>query len=273
MEAAGRLIGAGAPTPPGDSGVPWQALDWCHPWMLPLRAVGQAVEDAVRRGVPLWQALNQVAPASARLVRFVPQSALPAGVAYELFIAQSGTCPTREGRHDFFNGLCWIHFPATKRRLNQLQAAHISTQGIRPQRGAVRDALTVLDENAAFLRAPAPVWDALRAKRWDQLFGPLRPLWQEAQLSLFGHALLEKLQTPRKAITAHVLPLPEPVRSTVDIDAWAAQHLDAALLAAKPFAHLPVLGVPGWWPANHDPDFYRDPAVFRPDRRSTGLSQ
>jgi hypothetical protein len=25
-----------------------------------------------------------------------------------------------------------------------------------------------------------------------------------------------------------------------------------------------VLGVPGWWPANQDPAFYRDAAVFRP---------
>jgi len=26
---------------------------------------------------------------------------------------------------------------------------------------------------------------------------------------------------------------------------------------------LPLLGVPGWWPANADPAFYDDPAVFR----------
>ena len=31
----------------------------------------------------------------------------------------------------------------------------------------------------------------------------LRPLWQEARLLLFGHALMEKLVAPRKAITAH----------------------------------------------------------------------
>jgi hypothetical protein len=34
-------------------------------------------------------------------------------------------------------------------------------------------------------------------------------------------------------------------------------------LAAKPFANLPVLGVPGWWPPNEAPGFYQDPAVFR----------
>jgi len=36
------------------------------------------------------------------------------------------------------------------------------------------------------------------------------------------------------------------------------------LLESKPFAHVPVLGVPGWWPANEVADFYRDASVFRP---------
>jgi len=39
--------------------------------------------------------------------------------------------------------------------------------------------------------------------------------------------------------------------------------MDEAAWAAKPFSPLPVLGVPGWWPANADHRFYDDPAVFR----------
>ena len=42
--------------------------------------------------------------------------------------------------------------------------------------------------------------------------------------------------------------------------------LTAAELATKPFTPLPVLGVPGWWPANQDPAFYDDATVFRPPR-------
>ncbi len=236
--------------------------------MEPLRQTGQAVERSLHGGMPLCEALNQTGHAP---VRFVLQSALPPDMAYEQFIAQTGRCPTRDGWHDLFNGLCWNHFPATKQRLNQLQAAQIRAQGIRPQRGPVRDALTVLDENGAFLHAPAPIWEALQSKRWGDLFGLLRPLWQDARLVLFGHALLEKLQTPRKPITAHVLVLPQPASSLADMDTWTARHLDAALLATKPFAHLPVLGVPGWWPANDDPGFYRDRTVFRPARR--GINQ
>lgn len=266
MEAAVRLTGGRSSVARAPTATPWPPLDWSNPWFAPLRPIGQTVERAVRSGMPLYAALNQVAPAP---VRFVPQSALPPDMAYEQFIAQTADCPTRDGWHDLFNGLCWMHFPATKRRLNALQAEQIHSQGIHPHRGAVRDALTVLDENAAFLYAPTPLWEALRAKHWDRLFGSLRPLWQDAQLVLFGHALLEKLQLPRKPITAHVLVLPQPSASLSDMDAWTARHLDATMLANKPFAHLPVLGVPGWWSANTDAAFYRDPTVFRPDRRAT----
>ena len=196
-------------------------------------------------------------------MQFVSQSALPPGEPYERYIFQTGNCPTRDNLHDFFNGLCWLHFPQTKKRLNQLQAAQIEADGIRQVRGAVRDALTVFDENAAFMYAPDALWEALVAKDWQKLFGELRPLWRDAHLVLFGHALLEKLTAPRKAITAHVYRVQPASNSINDLDAWVAQDISAERLATKPFAHLPVLGVPGWWAANEAPAFYADGAVFR----------
>jgi len=246
-------------------------VDWTRAWLAPLRQVGQDIEQAVGEGRPLCDALN--AAATAAPVRFVPQAELPRDMAYEQFIATTGCCPTRDGLHDFFNALCWIHFPATKRRLNQLQSEQIRQFGVLPVRGAVRDALTVFDENAAFLRAPQSLWDALAAKQWEDLFGRLRPLWQDARLLLFGHALLEKLHTPRKGITAHVYRVDAATASLDDIDAWVACDLHGGKLAAKPFAHLPVLGVPGWWSANEVPAFYRDAAVFRPPRSAGHVVQ
>ena len=237
------------------------AVPWSYPWYEPWRGVGQQVEQHLSDGLALWDALNETGSAP---VRFVPHAGLPSGMAYERFVSESGTCPTRPGLHDFFNGLCWINFPATKQRLNQLQAAHIASDGVRPVRGAVRDGLTVFDENAAFLHAPQALWDALVAKRWQVLFVQLRPLWRDAQLVLFGHALLEKLQTPRKPVTAHVYRVLAATDSTGEMDAWVAADLDSGKLASKPFAHLPVLGVPGWWPANENPAFYNDATVFRP---------
>jgi hypothetical protein len=171
--------------------------------------------------------------------------------------------PTRDGLHDFFNGLAWLHFPATKIRLNELQSAQIAHTGIAPQRGPARDALTVFDENAAFLQASDALWEALVAKNWQRLFVDLRPHWDEAQLIVFGHALLEKLVSPRKPMTAHVYRVRTADRALQAIDAWMASDLNADKLATKPFAHLPVLGVPRWWPANAEPQFYADAAVFR----------
>ena len=195
--------------------------------------------------------------------RFVPQSELPEGTAYEQHIFDTGCVPTREGMHDLFNGLAWLQFPLTKKRLNQLHVAQIARSGIQPVRGPARDGLTLFDENAAVLQAPDALWDALAAKDWQSLFGTLRPLWQQAHLLLFGHALLEKLVKPRKGITAHVYRASVACQTAAELDAWLAQDLSAEKLAIKPFAHLPVLGVPHWWPANQDPEFYADSGVFR----------
>jgi hypothetical protein len=136
-------------------------------------------------------------------------------------------------------------------------------------RGPARDALTLFDENAALLQAPDALWDALVVKDWPRLFVTQRALWAEAQLILFGHALTEKLVSPRKPITAHVFRVHEPRRALGDIDAWLAGELSAELLATKPFAHLPVLGVPGWWAENEDSSFYEDASVFREPRRKS----
>jgi hypothetical protein len=232
--------------------------------LAPVALIGQQVVAHCQAGLLLPEALNAcVAPAGRAPVHFVPQSELPADEAYESYIFNSKQCPTREGLHDFFNGLMWHSFPRTKARLNQLQAAQITAGGIGQVRGPVRDALTLFDENMAFLRAPEPLWEALLAKRWSLVFTELRPLWAQSHLVLFGHALLEKLVFPRKAITAHVLLVHPATDAIADLDAWVAAALNPEQLAAKPFANLPVLGVPGWWPANEVPGFYQDPGVFR----------
>ena len=96
---------------------------------------------------------------------------------------------------------------------------------------------------------------------------------KDAQLWLFGHALMEKLVAPRKAITAHVrivfasddfFALSDEARQAW-IDAHVAAELAAGGLATARFTPLPVLGVPGWWPGQ-DEAFYADTNVFRPRR-------
>jgi hypothetical protein len=227
------------------------AVDWAAPWFEPWREVGAPVLGAWRTR-PLHQALNQIGTAP---VRFVPQSALPEGEPYEGFIHRTRTCPTRENAHDFFNGLAWLKFPQLKSRLNELQAGEIARAGVGATRGPVRDAITVLDENGAFLEAPDAIRDTLLARDWPRLFIDLRPLWRETRLVVFGHALLEKLLAPRKDLTAHV---------------WCGpRDFTRERLAGKPFTPLPLMGIPLWCAENQNFSFYDDSLVFRVRRRRT----
>ena len=244
-------------------------LDWDRPWWEPLARDGQQVLQGWRSGQTLPEAFSVLAHPPELRIRFVAQSDLPDGTAYEQHIFATRRVPTRDNLHDFFNGLCWYRYPTTKRRLNELQAAQIAQAGVGQVRGPVRDALTLFDENAALLQAPDAIWDALTQRDWPRLFIELRPLWRQAHLVLVGHALLEKLVTPYKSITAHVYAVPVPMALKHDLaqwDTWLASRLEASELAGKPFTPLPVLGVPGWWAANEDPAFYADPSVFRPPR-------
>ncbi|MEO8808408.1 MAG: DUF3025 domain-containing protein [Burkholderiaceae bacterium] len=235
-------------------------IDWAWPWLAPLRGRGEAIAAQAAHG-RLLEALNAASDSGVRVaagcIRFVDPRCQPAGEAYETFVARTACVPTRNNLHDFFNALVWLAWPAWKRRLNEMQAAQIALDGVAATRGAVRDALTLFDENAALLQAPQALVDALRSRDWATLFVSRRGLWADARLTLFGHALLEKLTRPRKAITAHVWVLPE------SVDVSVPDLLTPKRLAARPFLPLPVLGVPGWWPPNEDRSFYADASVFR----------
>ena len=228
--------------------------------------------NTTRAGLALGDAKahNQERTATEQIdeVKFVPQSALPEGQAYEDFIFKTAQVPTRDGLHDFFNGLCWHRFPLAKRRLNELQAAEIEAQGISATRGPVRDALTLFDENVVLMHAPDEVWSALQARDWLKLFVDLREQWQQVHLVLFGHALVEKLVTPYKSITGHVYRIASDVNphDEAALDAWLVQDLQPTKLATKPYEPLPVLGIPGWCADNAERVFYEDTHVFRPKR-------
>jgi hypothetical protein len=240
-----------------------EQIDWTQPWLAQYRSRGEPIACSARNA-PVAAALRSAAGLG--VPRFVAHDQMPDGVAYEAFIAQTGSVPTRDDLHDFFNGIVWLHFPETKRRLNRLQAQEIGRTGIGATRGPLRDALTLFDENGAVLDAPTALWDALLARDWHRLFVTERAAWREARLLVFGHALLEKLMAPRKSATAHVLRWPAGLSVDGIDDATIAAALDPLHLAAKPFTPLPVLGIPGWYKGNCDHRFYDDRAVFRPPR-------
>ena len=259
-------------------------VDWSRPWFDSVRPAALATDaaDVIGTFSARAQALGIVNQAGLP-VRFVPQAALPEGTAYEEHIGATGCVPTRDNLHDYFNGLVWLTFPLIKRELNALQAAQIAQDGIRPSRGPARDAATIFDENAALLVVAddgegAALADALRHHRWRAGFidragqfapGHVHP----AQVWLFGHALMEKLMAPYKAITAHTRVVRAPAnyfalpreRQQAWIDAHVAEELRAAGLSKAVFTPLPVLGIPGWWQGQDDA-FYDDTTVFRPRR-------
>lgn len=272
-------------------------IDWSRPWLAHVQAIGQEIASAAD-----WRGELNARAAQSRLtnrrglpIRFVPQADLPAGVAYETFIHDTGCVPTRDNLHDFFNALVWLTFPQVKVQLNALQAAEIekSRQALSAEpdengdaiasvagraastRGKVRDAATIFDENAVLLvTADQGLVEALRAHAWQDAFLTRRAaFWQSSRVFLFGHALMEKLVAPYKSITGHmwVIETEKQALSTLpgpavcqQIDDLLGKSLERGLTTSD-FSPLPILGLPGWWP-EQDEDFYQDTTVFRPRR-------
>lgn len=200
--------------------------------------------------------------------RFVPQADLPEGQAYESFIFETNGIPTRDGPHDYFNALCWFLFTRSKIQLNQVQAAQIQKDGVQKQRGPVRDAITIIDENGFLLACSDELWEALSQKDWQRAFVELKTHWQTSHGVIFGHALIEKLLNPYKGICAHVLRIPQPHEEfNLDkVDEWLSAYLSEEVLATKPYIPVPIFGIPGWHADQNQAGFYEDIEVFRPPR-------
>lgn len=240
----------------------------------------------------LLQPLPQTKPAlnnQAQNLQFVSQDALPEGVAYESFIGTTGNIPTRDNLHDLFNGSIWLTFPKTKALLNYYHMLEINQQGIGASRGRVRDTITVFDENGAILvTADASIGKALVDFDWQASLVAPRDKWDkpkqsnnhsQAAVYIFGHALLEKLLQPRKALCAHsivinvtqdffALSLSERISH---LDKRAADYMEALLsqldVTPRKLSPLPILGVPHYWAENANSSFYDDSQVFRSGRR------
>jgi len=200
--------------------------------------------------------------------------------AYEGAIGESGAVATRTHGpgmlHDWFNALAWLAFPRIKARLNRLHRDALAASTSRTVgRGALRDAATLLDENGALFACRDPDLAAsLRSRNWRAMFVDAREQFAAgATVQVLGHGLCEKLLAPYKALCAHAWVVELPVDASAEhdgdaLDAMVAAQLRPDALCVAHLHPLPLLGVPGWWPANVDPAFYDDPAVFRRARRA-----
>ena len=141
-------------------------------------------------------------------VRFVEADATrQRALDYETKILVTGRVPLRPGDwHDAFNALAWIAWPAFKREVNALHVAS-AEPGAPSRRGALRDALTLLDESGVIvLSADAELATLLRGREWRALFCDRRARVARAMRFLVcGHALCDKLRAPYPSLTGRAL--------------------------------------------------------------------
>ena len=207
-------------------------------------------------------------------IRFVVADGRTDALGFESAILHEGRIACRPdprgGLHDLHNALAWLTFPLVKATLNRLHLAHAS--GGAGPRGRHRDGVTLLDESGLlWLSSSAALNRQLVARDWQALLVNNRErVRREVAPVVIGHGLLEKLARPYKAMTAHCLVCDS---GGADPQAWEPATIDAAgaRLIAVGFdspmpprlAPLPILGLPGWDPANMDRSYYDDARVFR----------
>jgi len=214
-------------------------------------------------------------------IRFVPPSVASGEFSahYEVRIFETGEVQTRPGSwHDLFNALVWLAFPKTKAVLNGHHYDEIRARRGERLRGTARDVLTLFDEGGVVVAAADPELPALlREFRWKELFWRRRAeVLRSMRFYVFGHAIYEKALEPYRGVTAKALivdtapgllgaPLAQQLR---ELDARAADYFSGtqALASTRSLSPLPILGIPGWEPANAFEEYYDDPSQFRPRR-------
>jgi hypothetical protein len=210
------------------------------------------------------------------------------GDRYEVRIYREGELQLRAHNwHDLFNLLAWVTFPRAKAALNARHYQALLDQQARgaANRGSTQDALTLFDESGMIVASSAGgLLQKVRDFQWKSLFWHNRDrVTKNMRCFVFGHALYEKALQPFVGMTGQgaliavdrgfsALTL---ARQLELVDGYLAQHIaDAAFfLGTRELAPVPLLGVPGWWPANQQSSFYDNTAYFRPGRRKKSQAQ
>ena len=215
-------------------------------------------------------------------IRFVPPvSAREPSAEYEIRIFEAGEVQTRpDSWHDLFNALVWLAFPKTKAVLNRHHRNEIIARRGERSRGTARDVLTLFDEGGVVVgSSDAKLSGLLRDFRWKELFWEhRRDVRRSMRFHVFGHAIYEKALEPHKGVTAKALIVDvapgllhaATERQLAELDTRAASYFAEAraLASTRSLSPLPILGVPGWEPANEREDYYDDVSQFRPGRVS-----
>ena len=262
----------------------WHTEYLAHPLYQPVSAFARLLSLPDWPGQPEYDSLLQ----QARSGSFLPDNLrfccdLAAADYYEKHIGDTGEVPTRSRNwHDWFNALAWLAWPHSKAALN---ARHVrAIQRGEVQRGPRRDAATLLDECGIIVACANPaLGQALDNMQWQQLFVDQRAAWgRQIAAYTLGHAIFEVGLQPHIGWCGKALLLEVDEAFFCWDETAQRQHLDtrlAALLAddnwlisPRQLWPLPLLGIPGWWPANENPAFYDNTDYFRPSRRAKSSS-
>lgn len=263
-------------------------MEWADAWERlrepvfdPLRPV---IERLASAAWPTHEALSAAA-AGLHVATGAPLCFVPPRAAtdrerryYELHIARTGEVETRpRSWHDLFNALVWLTFPRAKARINAQHVAMLQAGGESEarSRSPARDALTLFDEGGVAVASSSPQLLRLLVDfRWKELFWTRRAeLARHVVFAGFGHAMYEQSLAPFIGMVAKTVFLPveegfaalAPGERVKRIDAMLEAHFADPARFATPrlMAPMPVLGVPGWYPATAGADFYDDPVHFR----------
>lgn len=219
------------------------------------------------------------------LLKVVPQEGKPDHFAqhYAPRIYLNGEIQTRTRNwHDFFQLLSWFLFPRTKAVIN---AIHIPLAKARLEKGVdigrrtpVENMLSLFDEGGAVLVADDPsLLELVREFKWKALFWQRRDeLNEKFDCVVFGHAMYEKALAPYLGMTANTILL-QGDREYFEGDretrlAWIDEKLAAIFESGESYQQprdlqpFPILGMPGWDPANNEEGYYDNTDYFRPGR-------
>jgi hypothetical protein len=200
-----------------------------------------------------------------RLVR-APAGRKTSALQYERRIVEQGEIETRDDRHDSMNALVWLQYPNSKHALSLLHVEEAHANPAAERRGARRDAATLFDEHGLVVLARHErALSLLEARQWCDAWLTNRQLFlQHTQLVVFGHALLERLAAPHKALTGHAMLLLWPEHdwpSGAQLDHLLAARI-TALASPRDLLACPVMGWPDY-AARQDLLYYADRDVFR----------
>ena len=218
-------------------------------------------------------------------LKIVPQEGRPGHFEqhYAPRIYLSGEIQTRTRNwHDFFQLLTWFIFPRSKAVINAIHIPRakerIDTGEALGRRTPVENMLSLFDEGGAVIVASDPsLLQLIRDFRWKELFWQRRAeLADKLDCVTFGHAMYEKGMAPYLGMTANTI-LIEADSDYFSLDragrlAWIDARLAAIFtrgeLYQKPkdLQPFPILGMPGWDPANGEEAYYDNTDYFRPGR-------